>query len=88
LLNETEGTEQDFLIDKYYIHPKYDERTTDNDLALIKLDKPANLNKRVNTICLPEVDDEFQTGTLCTISGWGALQEGGITSKVSVTPPR
>lgn len=83
MLNETEGTEQDFLIDKYYIHPKYDEHTTDNDLALIKLSTPATLNKRVNTICLPEADDDFDTGTVCTISGWGALQEGSITSKVS-----
>ncbi|XP_048580963.1 tolloid-like protein 1 isoform X2 [Nematostella vectensis] len=81
--NEDEGTEQDFYIEKYYIHPKYDEKTTDNDMALIKLDRPATLNKRVNTICLPEADDEFKPGTKCTISGWGALQEGaGSTSKV------
>lgn len=82
LLNETEGTEQDFTIKDIYIHPKWDPMTTDNDLALIRLDKPATLNSRVNTICLPEDKYQFPPGTKCTISGWGTTQEGGEVSSV------
>ena len=81
-MNKTEGTEQDFAIERIYIHPKWDHHTTDNDLALIRLDHPATLNNRVNTICLPEIAYQFPPGTKCTISGWGTTQEGGNPSPV------
>ena len=81
-MNQTEGTEQDFTIKDIYIHPKWDHVTTDNDLALLRLDRPATLNKRVNTICLPEDEYQFPPGTKCTISGWGTTQEGGDASTV------
>lgn len=58
-LNKTEGTEQDFAIQDLYIHPKWNHHTTDNDLAMIRLDQPATLNGRVNTICLPEPEYQF-----------------------------
>lgn len=81
-LNKTEGTEQDFAIQDLYIHPKWNHHTTDNDLAMIRLDQPATLNGRVNTICLPEPEYQFPPGTECTITGWGTTQEGGKSSAV------
>lgn len=78
----SEGTEQDFVIEDLYIHPDWDHVTTDNDLALIRLDRPATLDNRVNTICLPEVEYQFPPGTQCTITGWGTTQEGGKASSV------
>lgn len=81
-LNKTEGTEQDFAIQDLYIHPKWNHHTTDNDLAMIRLDRPATLNGRVNTICLPEPEYQFSPGTECTITGWGTTQEGGKSSSV------
>ena len=79
-MNETEGWEQDYAIQRLYLHPNWDHITTDNDLALLRLDRPATLNKRVNTICLPKHEYQFPTGTMCTITGWGTTQEGGNAS--------
>lgn len=81
-LDKKEGYEQDFAIKELYLNPNWDHTTTDNDLALIKLDRPATLDKRVNVICLPEPEYHFPPGTKCRITGWGALQESGSTSTV------
>ena len=81
-LNKKEGFEQDFAIDHIYIHPDWDHHTTDNDLALIRLDRPANLTGRVNTICLSEPEYKFPPSTKCMISGWGTTQEDGAPSPV------
>ena len=40
-----------------------------NDLALLKLDRPAVLRKHIKTICLPNQDDQIKTGTKCFITG-------------------
>ena len=45
--------EQRFEIEELILHPKYDTDTQDYDLALIKLKKPALLNARIGTACLP-----------------------------------
>lgn len=81
-LNKKEGFEQDFAIEHIYIHPDWDHHTTDNDLALIRLDRPANLTGRVNIICLSEPEYKFPPSTKCMISGWGTTQEDGAPSPV------
>ena len=81
-LDKTEGTEQNFTIKRLYIHPKYNTETHDNDVALIELDRPATLNNRVNTICLPDESFQFPSGTRCTISGFGATAWQGSASSV------
>jgi len=43
-----------------------------NDLLLLKLDSPFELNECVNTACLPTVPP--QVGAKCWISGWGNLE--------------
>ena len=35
-----------------------------NDVALIKLSRPAKLNKYVNLVCLPERGDDQQVGVI------------------------
>lgn len=51
------------------VHPSYNSRHAEDDIALFKLQGPARLNSYVNPICLP------QTGALTTkkviASGWG-----------------
>lgn len=64
-----------------YIHPKWDQVTTNNDLALIRLDRPATLNNRVNTICLPE--DEYQFSP----PEQNAQLVVGVPPRKVVTPP-
>jgi len=41
------------------------------DIALIKLTEPVILDRYVNVICLPEVNEPVPAGTTCLTSGWG-----------------
>ncbi|XP_041364861.1 serine protease 30-like [Gigantopelta aegis] len=78
----TEATEQSFDIASMYLHsefqlekllnPKPNEVPSDNDLALIKLDRPVELNKWVTPVCLPTNDMEPTARERCVILGWGA----------------
>ena len=54
---------------KIKIHKYYDESTTNNDIALIKLDKKVRLSPNIRTVCLPERRDF--TGFTAVAAGWG-----------------
>lgn len=77
----TVGSEQDFDVVKTLYHPEYNAQTFyNNDLALVRLDRPVVPNARVNYACLPKSSHQFSPGTLCTITGWGDLKSGGNDS--------
>lgn len=65
----TESSQQLINSAEVIRHPGYSSRTLDNDIMLIKLAKPAQLNRAVQTIPLPT--SCVATGTTCLISGWG-----------------
>ena len=76
-LSSNEGTEQ--LIDSAKIikHPNYNRNNLDNDIMLIKLSRPAELNSYVQTVALPSRCPVADEG--CMVSGWGATD--GKSSK-------
>ncbi|KAM9355928.1 plasminogen [Pholidichthys leucotaenia] len=47
------------------------------DIALLKLERPAELNEKVSTVCLPEKDYIVPSGTECYVTGWGETQGTG-----------
>ncbi|XP_072165248.1 apolipoprotein(a)-like [Diadema setosum] len=67
-----EGSEQEFDIECLYKHADYDSRTTNNDIALLRLNRPAVITQHVTPACLPS-EGEFQPNHQCWISGWGNL---------------
>lgn len=78
--NSEEGVEIWSKVEKIIVHEKYDSYTNVNDIALIKLNKrisplPSE-DMSVNTICLPNDDDDF-TGMKCKVAGWGRLRDYG-----------
>ncbi|KAL0188933.1 hypothetical protein M9458_016032, partial [Cirrhinus mrigala] len=52
-------------------HPNYNSFTINNDILLIKLATPAQLNSHVSPVCLAETTDNFPGGLKCVTSGWG-----------------
>ncbi|PIO12704.1 hypothetical protein AB205_0125520, partial [Aquarana catesbeiana] len=68
-------TEQFISNSKSIRHPKYNSRTLDNDILLIKLSTPAVLNNYVKVIPLPS--SCTSAGTSCLISGWGNTLSSG-----------
>uniref|UniRef100_A0A8C6XQC9 Peptidase S1 domain-containing protein n=1 Tax=Naja naja TaxID=35670 RepID=A0A8C6XQC9_NAJNA len=75
-LTKNDGSEQYIDSIKVIRHPKYNSRTLDNDIMLIKLSKAASLNSRVSTVRLPSSCPS--TGAICLVSGWGNTLSNGI----------
>ena len=67
-----EGSEQTVNIRKLYLHPSYDSKSNDNDIALVRLEEPLTFNEEVKSICVPASDTKTPQGKQCSIAGWGA----------------
>ncbi|OXB74079.1 UNVERIFIED_CONTAM: hypothetical protein H355_003142, partial [Colinus virginianus] len=65
------GDVQRLGIAKVFRNPKYSALTIRNDITLIKLETPAQLNARVAPVCLPQATDDFPGGMTCVTTGWG-----------------
>ncbi|XP_014304896.1 kallikrein-7-like [Myotis lucifugus] len=60
-----------------FIHPRYNNRTNNHDIMLVKLHSPATLSPIVNTINLPSSCKG--NATSCTVSGWDVTTMHGAT---------
>jgi len=67
-------------------HPNYDSRTSDNDIAIVKLASPLSFNGDVENAALPpfksfrpDEPGQFRR-VLAMISGWGDIREDGPSS--------
>ncbi|KAK7944312.1 hypothetical protein WMY93_000040 [Mugilogobius chulae] len=58
-------------IGQLFKHPQFNTYTMNNDILLIKLASPAQLNARVSSVCVAETGDNFPAGMKCVTSGWG-----------------
>uniref|UniRef100_A0A672HUD8 chymotrypsin n=1 Tax=Salarias fasciatus TaxID=181472 RepID=A0A672HUD8_SALFA len=61
------------ILRSVFTHPNYNASTKNNDIALIKLYKPAILGPTVSPVCLPKSSDSFFG--ICVTTGWGLLQQ-------------
>lgn len=84
--DDTVGTEQDFNVSKMEKHTSYGSPfRNSNDIALLKLARPAILRQGVGTACLPtalELSANSVENKQCWVSGWGTLESGGEKSNV------
>ncbi|XP_061774568.1 transmembrane protease serine 3 isoform X2 [Nerophis ophidion] len=71
---------QSLAVEKMIFHARYRPKGLDYDIALMKLSKPLDFDGFVEPICLPNYGEEFEQGTECWISGWGATEDEGETS--------
>merc|ERR1712168_843195 len=76
-LNKPDKDQENIAVAKIVMHEDYDDWTVQNDICLLQLEKAATLGKHVGTIKLPNQNDEYEEGTTCTVTGWGAIKEGG-----------
>ncbi|XP_070771039.1 transmembrane protease serine 3 [Enoplosus armatus] len=73
---------QSLAVEQIIHHARYRPKGLDYDVALMKLATPLDFNGFVEPICLPNYGEEFEEGTMCWISGWGATEDEGETSVV------
>ena len=65
-----DGSEQVRRASKLIVHSAYNKPSLiNNDIALIKLDKPALLNSHVSTVCLPSSNVNVSLESTCFITG-------------------
>ncbi len=74
-----ESSRQTIPVDQIIPHPAYNNSTFDNDIALIRLSRPALLNQRVALIAPIGADQAalISAGTVAVVTGWGTTSEGG-----------
>ena len=79
-LSASIGTEQDFDVIQIIQHERYyTPNRWSNDVALLKLSRPASLGKGVGLVCLSDSNNQlpFDTNETCWITGWGTLYYNG-----------
>src|SRR5688572_18067303 len=80
-----------FVVSKVAIHPKYNQQTLENNIALIRLSTPISPSAGMRPICLPihEGNMGHRTGThehhfpRATVAN-----EFGLISSIGNTPPK
>jgi len=76
-INVDEGTEQRRQVSKIIMHEKYNSRTYENDIAIMEISPPFELNGFVGTAELPEANYVVDKETVAI--GWGRLSSGGAS---------
>lgn len=70
LAEPPESSVQRLNVKRIIVHPQYHRGSVHtNDVALLELARPAQLNDRVKTVCLPEHDKPVPVGTECWVAG-------------------
>ncbi|XP_042281842.1 chymotrypsinogen 2-like [Thunnus maccoyii] len=65
-------------VGKMFPHPEYNKTSRwNNDIQLIKLASPAQINTHVSPVCVAETRDNFPAGTMCMATGWGKTSGNG-----------
>ncbi|XP_048357773.1 trypsin-like [Sphaerodactylus townsendi] len=70
-LRNWEGVEQFRNVITAIPHPQYNRRTFDNDIMLLKLNRPIPMNQYMRPLRLPSRCSD--AGTRCLVSGWGTV---------------
>ncbi|XP_053207718.1 uncharacterized protein LOC128391794 [Panonychus citri] len=60
-----------------YIHHNHNGVTLDNDIALLKIQSPVQINDSICLVCLPERGSTRKPGQRCTVTGYGYREETG-----------
>lgn len=64
-------------VNKIISHKKFDRKTNDNDIALLKLSTPLTFTRTVKPVCLPNIGVDLSAEHQAWITGWGALRSSG-----------
>jgi len=74
---EIDEDQDSIPVNSLILHENYDSYTVENDICLLELGEKVTMGEHVGLIALPDPMEEYEAGTMCTVTGWGALSEGG-----------
>ncbi|XP_059177705.1 mite allergen Der f 3-like [Physella acuta] len=67
-------------VKSYKLHENYNQKTTNNDIAMITLESPLQWSEYVNFACLPR--PEHKAEARCMVAGWGYINSGNMYPEV------
>ncbi|NWI61688.1 ST14 protein, partial [Calyptomena viridis] len=68
-------------IKRIIVHPQYYQSISDYDIALLEMETPVFFSELVQPICLPSSSRVYLYGTVCYVTGWGAIKENSRLAK-------
>ncbi|KAK3864809.1 hypothetical protein Pcinc_029525 [Petrolisthes cinctipes] len=68
-------------VSRFLVHPEFQNRNFNNDIALLTLAQPVRYGQYVRPICLPQ-EEELLENKMATVAGWGAVQYNGPISAI------
>merc|ERR1712110_574001 len=69
-------------VGSHNLYEDYHSWTITNDICMLHLDGSADLSSSViDTISIPSSGQEYPSGHICTVSGWGTTSEGGSLAR-------
>ncbi|XP_031417422.1 testisin-like [Clupea harengus] len=63
-------------VDRIVLRPNYDNKTNDNDIAMLRLSSPVQFTNFIRPVCLAASGSVFNNGTDSWVTGWGSIGEG------------
>ncbi|XP_023237407.1 chymotrypsin B-like [Centruroides sculpturatus] len=69
-------------IKRYYLHPEYLSRNSNNDICIIEFSPPVHLGKDLKAIALPPQNIQPIPYTPCIVWGWGRTSYKGSTPSI------
>uniref|UniRef100_A0A671LZU3 trypsin n=1 Tax=Sinocyclocheilus anshuiensis TaxID=1608454 RepID=A0A671LZU3_9TELE len=82
LKNKTEGSVC-IEVKSYHQHPDFTEDPVMNDIMLLR--KKVTQNEKVNWISIPIKEDETEVHSVCSVAGWGRLDNGSLSNRLMET---
>uniref|UniRef100_A0A3P9L145 Peptidase S1 domain-containing protein n=1 Tax=Oryzias latipes TaxID=8090 RepID=A0A3P9L145_ORYLA len=66
------------------IHPNYNSKTEDNDIALLQLSSPVTFNNYITPVCLSATNSTFYSGVNTWVTGWGDIGTNGRVDLINL----
>ncbi|NP_956439.2 ovochymase-1 precursor [Danio rerio] len=73
--NANESSRESIQVQKIFSHKNYNQKTNENDIALLKLQSPLVFSKFVRPIGV--FNNDLPPLVTCTVTGWGSVTENG-----------
>jgi len=76
-------------VEEIIMHPDYDRKKIANDIALLRLAQPVDIEAIIRPACIPSDNSENYDNEDAIVAGWGSKEQGGSVSSTlqKVTVP-
>ncbi|XP_076705412.1 cathepsin G-like [Callospermophilus lateralis] len=81
-IQRQERTQQHITVRRAIPHPEYNPQNIQNDIMLLQLSSRITKNGAVRPVALPQARNVLRPGALCTVTGWGLVNQNTLASRL------